>query len=239
MRLVFIRVSLILFAFQTQSYSQELRPITEQYELPDGTMLDSVTTTQGSLPKGTLNIFGFTLGGSTFTHIRSVLGPAQMCLEDGGTDHETSIIGYRSLEDTDVCLILESSSLQSALGEWNLTSFALCRRNALPAAAKKCNCPATPKLPANVGTQSGVKLGLDKAQIIAILGKPSRRTSHWMIYSLQSYGKLTLLERKKLSDLGYQNVKGKYITQDAVCHFSNNELDLIQVSLWIEIDSAG
>ena len=202
----------------------------ENYEVANGVVLSGVKRFDGTLPSQALSILGLRLDQSTFSEVRSVLGPSRE-LSHKYDLHAANEICYYPKERQDFRLSFLSGWPENPSDR--LTMFSITAR----ATDLKAPCAHTEKLPENVTTDNGLGLGLSQSELIAKLGPPSRITSDWLIYAFQKYRKYLPAESARQPEApGGGQYKGEYLYHDLRAHFSHGKLDKIEVQVGGEAD---
>ncbi len=136
-------------------------------------------------------LLGFVVWTDTLEMVRSRLGKAEILV---GVGHEPSEVCYVSSEQNDGTTVTFLAGFMG--GQKTLTSFILSGTNATRSGltnkkAVKRQCLPSPIVSKDIGTPSGLKLGLRSSQLKELLGEPTRVDKDLLIYDLNTETRMT------------------------------------------------
>lgn len=131
-------------------------------------------------------LLGFVVWTDTLEMVRSRLGNAEILVGEG---HEPSEVCYVSSEQDDGTTVTFLAGFMG--GQKTLTSFILSGTNAATSGlankkAVKRQCLSSPMVSKEIGTPSGLRLGLRSSQVKELLGEPTRVDKNLLIYHLKT-----------------------------------------------------
>jgi len=126
-------------------------------------------------------LLGFVVWTDTLEMVRSRLGKAEILVGEG---HEPSEVCYVSSEQNDVTTVIFQAGFMG--GQETLTSFILANTKVV-----ERECLPSPLVSKDIGTPSGIKLGLRSSQLKELLGEPKRVDKNLLIYSLNTRTRMT------------------------------------------------
>jgi hypothetical protein len=135
-----------------------------------------------------LSLLGFTLEKNTLADVESKLGPSTpgACSEEV---EASKIICYVSAGPIKTRIFFESGSS----GGWSrLDGFRVVSENVTPAC--RLQCKSTNVFSGDVQTNGGLKLGLTKAELVALLGAPSKVSGDRLTFEWWSKKPMTKAE---------------------------------------------
>ena len=137
------------------------------------------------------NLLGFVVWTDTLEMVRSRLGNAEILVGEG---HEPSEVCYVSGEHNDGTTVTFLAGFMG--GQKTLTSFILSGTNATRSGftnkkAVKRKCLSSPVVSKDIGTPSGLRLGLHSSQVKELLGEPTRVDKNLLIYHLKTRVRMT------------------------------------------------
>jgi len=144
-----------------------------------GAVVARAAGAQKAIASTNLTILGFTLGQNEITDVESKLGKAP---SSDSSRHDMMQHCYQSTGPDRTILVLE---------DWvgTLSGFRLFRSG-----TTKQDCARTAAVTADISTASGLKLGLTREQVLAILGTPTRALSNQIIYRSETTRHMTANE---------------------------------------------
>jgi len=132
------------------------------------------------------NLLGFVVWTDTLEMVRSRLGNAEILVGEG---HEPSEVCYVSSAQNDGTTVTFLAGFMG--GQKTLTSFILSGTKATRTGlankkAVKRQCLPSPMVSKDIGTPSGLTLGLRSSQLKALLGEPTRVDKNLLTYHLKT-----------------------------------------------------
>ncbi len=129
-------------------------------------------------------LLGFVVWTDTLEMVRSRLGKAEILVGEG---HEPSEVCYVSSEQNDGTTVTFLAGFMG--GQKTLTSFILSGTNATRSGltnkkAVKRQCLPSPIVSRDIGTPSGLRLGLRSSQVKELLGEPTKVDKNVLTYVL-------------------------------------------------------
>ncbi len=129
------------------------------------------------LDRHDLTILGLTIGSSTRSQVESSLGKMEV-FKIGRGDEADEALCYRSKSRDDDTVLIFSFG---ALGNWDyLTQISISRARTLPWAASRC--VPNRAISQHLQFLRGLKLGASTAEVLGVLGTPTRTTTNRMYY---------------------------------------------------------
>jgi hypothetical protein len=155
--------------------------------LRDGTVVEDVPVRQGRLPRAALRIAGVRLGVDTLASVQHRLGRTRL-LDESPDPHASLAVCYL-FPSADTAVFFESDDLEQDPGEQGIAWSATLSRPSK--ADSRCLGIAGP---ASVQTDSGLRLGMSRSEIVRRLGSPGKATHLLLLYVFQSPGWIGSIE---------------------------------------------
>ena len=131
--------------------------------------------------EGHFTLLGFVLLKDTLEGVRSRLGKAEIRV---GVGHEPSEVCYVSSEPNDGTTVIFQAGLFG--GHETLTSFVLTNKK-----VDTRQCLPSPLVAKDIGTPSGITLGLRSSQLKELLGEPTKVENNLLAYVLVTRMRMT------------------------------------------------
>ncbi len=131
--------------------------------------------------EGHFVLLGFVLWRDTLEMVRSRLGKAELLVGEG---HEPSEVCYVSSEQNDGTTVIFQAGFMG--GQETLTSFILANKKVVTR-----QCLPSPLVSRDIGTPSGIKLGLRSSQLKELLGEATKVDKNLLIYDLITKRRMT------------------------------------------------
>lgn len=141
-----------------------------------------------------LTILGFTIGQHTLEDIQKVLGKAKFLTRREQAPKRICYVSGEKQNDTIV--IFEAGPI----GGWEMLT-AITIASGKVSFKERSSCTVASQVSTNVSTEGGLKLGLDRAGLEAILGNPSRAHGSTLHYEFRAREKMTEKQIQKLAKL--------------------------------------
>jgi hypothetical protein len=170
-----------------------------------------------------ITMLGMTLGVNTMSDARDIIGPAVVTM--GEYRHEPYSMCCKSADPADATVLTIQTDY---FGDWErLTRFEI------SSSGQSGNCAASALVSLGIATQSGLRLGMSRPEVEAIMGKPGVVRGDISKYMYIVEKELTSEKRERVEEFGIVTVDYDVVTTIIEAEFSDGRLIRLRIS-WTE-----
>lgn len=173
-----------------------------------------------------LTILGLTIGQHTLEDTQKELGKAKFLPRREQAPKRICYISEKKQDNTTVTFEA------GPMGGWELLT-AITIASGKVSLKERSSCAIASQVSTNISTEGGLKLGLDRASLESILGKPSRVNGNTFHYEFRTREKMTEKQIQKLAKLWPKVGDDPYmdVSSDVEATFSDNsKLESLTIS---------
>jgi len=175
------------------------------------------------LDRHDLTVLGVTLGSSTLAQVESKLGKA-MLFKIGRKEEADKAVCYRSVSNEDDTILV---FYFGALGGWtDVTQISVSKSRALPWSTARC--VSNSSVSRNLEVLRKLKLGSLTADVVRVLGSPSRTAKNGLSYYFSHHCESEMLQGSKEGETPSRDsqcevvdsVEAKFTAEDGLIYLS-------------------